>query len=161
MTRRIAIFVVVALAFAGVAAQADAQTLQGWDAVEYGLAQEYWGAQKPPDCEHVRIEYNVDGATMQPGVLGEATEPTERMRWCVVRVRAGLGQLIECAVSIHEFGHMMGNAHSTDPTNVMYPYIQPSSVPSACWCQWLEANPGSGMQQAETSFAWWMRQFQI
>ncbi len=28
-----------------------------------------------------------------------------------------------CTTLVHEWGHLTGHAHSTDPNNVMYPYI--------------------------------------
>lgn len=37
-----------------------------------------------------------------------------------------------CQAFLHEFGHLAGHAHSTDPTNIMYPGAWNTNMPSVC-----------------------------
>lgn len=59
-------------------------------------------------------------------------------RRCVVYVafRRMHQQLLrfKCRVLVHEFGHLAGLGHSTDPRSVMYPITQDIPINSlACW----------------------------
>lgn len=37
-----------------------------------------------------------------------------------------------CAVVVHEYGHLAGRAHSSNPRSIMYPRITSSNIPLRC-----------------------------
>lgn len=44
----------------------------------------------------------------------------------------GLSWMKYCATMIHEFGHLDGYPHSTNPRNVMYPALSDRNIPQVC-----------------------------
>jgi len=37
-----------------------------------------------------------------------------------------------CAALIHEYGHLSGHPHSTNPNNLMYPILREATIPKTC-----------------------------
>lgn len=98
------------------------------------IARRYWGGTKcdaPAPIQYKRLRYSVlaysDFYINQPGdyytncrvVLNSVRIPTE-----------SAAKL--CAVLVHEYGHLAGRHHVSDPYSIMYPMITNKNIPGAC-----------------------------
>ncbi len=67
-------------------------------------------------CRRVRVQ--VRSQTPNPRYLGEAIPP------CGVVIRRGLYTFRKiCALIVHEYGHLAGHEHSSNPHHIMHPAI--------------------------------------
>ena len=87
------------------------------------IAARYWGASVPD----YRVEVDPVSST-EIGALAEAEEPGNWQRISPTFWNSGEARHI-CVVSVHEYGHSLGNGHSADPANVMYWQPSEDSVP--------------------------------
>jgi hypothetical protein len=87
------------------------------------IAAAFWG--QTPACGQPTITQ----AELGPSVAGLADLST-----CSITLanELPLGAGWQCMVAVHEYGHLLGMPHSSDPTNVMYPVIRPPMWP----CKW-------------------------
>lgn len=81
-------------------------------ATALAIAFHVWGV---PACGHVDAAW----ADLGPSNLGAATP-------CVVELNRGRREVFGnwetlCTTVVHEWGHLAGHPHSSDPGNVMYP----------------------------------------
>lgn len=91
------------------------------------VAASIWG---PLPAEKCPYGPQVVSQTLPGQVIGRAEVPG-----CKMWLDPAIGKLPEgqqCAVIVHEFGHMRGHKHSTRPRSVMFPMISRRNVPSAC-----------------------------
>lgn len=71
-----------------------------------------------------RVHVAVRRQTSNPRFVGEAVAP------CGVVIRRGDYTFIRiCALIVHEYGHLAGFDHSTDPNNIMHPARPPRYPP--------------------------------
>lgn len=115
---------------------------EGWGAAIWHTAQTVWGG-PPPNCGTLTVEYD-RAPTYWPGRDGEASIPTEPGTECFAHLapmRPGQGEYV-CNVTLHEYGHLMGEGHVSDPHALMYgdPFdVAPGAPPweyagnPACW----------------------------
>jgi hypothetical protein len=135
----------IALFFLGTAS-AQARPFGPVEEADYAYAQAFWDVQSPPLCGEVV-------KTVEPtalGTPGDATMPTTFTPTCVMQISEepveSNGPGIVCIAIIHEYGHLLGLAHSPDPGSVMYPEPATSLVP---YC----------LEQEEAAEAAWNRLF--
>jgi hypothetical protein len=132
-------------------AQAEpAATAEG----DLSVASAFWG-REPTGCSSISFSIEV----RQPDAGGEATEPTlgDPPEPCTISVRevdpaAGYPAPLVCIIALHEYGHLLGEGHSTDPTNVMYPEAIPVSDIPICENRW-ETPKGQAIE--EHNLSWW------
>ena len=98
----------------------------------YELAARHWGAE-PTGCVSIDKQIVDDGAIGD--FRGEATQPAPgEHAVCYLYVIRDLASPrdfgLACAVMFHEYGHLLGYGHSTDPHNIMYPEVM--FIPLAC-----------------------------
>lgn len=127
--KRIILIVLVALAFPAMA-QADPFSYEMEQ--DYAFA-ELWWEQGAPPCEEVeKISFTYGTLPGQFGVgeaWGEASTTHGVVQHkCRIQISQGLTICQTYAVMIHEFGHLLGYHHSTDPNNIMYPVIEAQLV---------------------------------
>lgn len=84
---------------------------------DYELANVYWGGPSPL-CSSVTIES--DEFLAEPGVIGQATIPSEAGTECSIKMKPGLSMYVQCYTMVHEDGHLHGYEHSLDPASIMY-----------------------------------------
>jgi hypothetical protein len=114
-----ALAIIIAIFAIGQAHAAVTPPPEGWGAAFLNTAREYWG-HEPTNCTSLSIEF--DATSFETGDSGgEATEP-ETPEACVMRVKH-LSAFGECEVTVHEYGHLLGYGHSTDPSSIMYPEL--------------------------------------
>jgi hypothetical protein len=100
---------------------------------EYQSALAFWGVSAPPQCEEVRKEVlPTDPWATVPdeGAAADAFQPVPgtTYEWCELNVFADkfpTGACLQQETMDHEVGHLLGNGHSEDVTNIMYPSLQP------------------------------------
>ena len=124
-------FLALALASTAQAAEPFSPTLEA----EYDTALEFWGVSAPPQCGEVRRAV----LPTDPALTGEdgaaaASRPSPGViyEWCELDVFADefpTGACLQQEAMDHEVGHLLGYGHSEDPTNIMYPTLQPG-----VWC---------------------------
>ncbi len=111
---------------------------EGWGAAIWHTAEVVWGG-PPPLCATVTVEF--DRAPIHHvGRAGEATRPIRPQTKCFARLAAlpGRSEYL-CNVTLHEYGHLMGEGHTSDPTALMFgdPWAQEVSWDyaghPACW----------------------------
>lgn len=131
------------------AAAEPAATAEG----DLAIARAFWG-REPTGCSSITFTTNV----IRPEANGEATQPTpgEPPIPCTIAVRevdaaAGLGAPLICLTALHEYGHLLGEGHSTDPLSVMYPEV--GSVYAAPICGYREETP-EGQAEVARRQAW-------
>jgi Matrixin len=121
-------------------AQAEpAATAEG----DLAIAKAFWG-REPTDCSSVTFSTEVHQGA-EAG--GEATEPVpgDPPIACMIAVREVWSTPAEspvrvCVYAVHEWGHLLGEGHSSDPNSVMYFEPAASSVPA---CEtWIETPEG-------------------
>lgn len=114
---------------------------EGWGAHEIHIAEQWWGRQ-PTMCTSLNIEF--DSTNMDnEGAAGEATEPTEPEP-CIMHIRPVSWIVGLCEIVLHEYGHLLGYGHDSDPHSIMYgvpwssepgaPAWEPAHVGS-CWAE--------------------------
>ena len=125
-----ALLVVVALTATCAVAQAREPFLPG-QVRSQALAYWVW---RPP-CTHV--------AVAPIGAAEAASLPRTEVAYadvgnCTIRIERAVLSLYSdrreteiqvCSIIVHEYGHLAGQGHSTDPHNVMYPYVEYSYPP--------------------------------
>jgi hypothetical protein len=129
--------VALALALVGLvfASPALGATQRGnFDAWAYGVrvALETWGGEPPCGTPtFVRVpDSSADGGIVRDGTMG--AEMYADPSTCSIEYASRALQETPpaiCAAIVHEYGHLWGHDHSTDPTNVMYPVPQRAKVP--------------------------------
>jgi hypothetical protein len=136
----LAVCLVAVLALASTA-QADEPFNPTLEA-EYAAALAFWGVSSPPQCEEVRrvVMPTDPGSVPGEGGAAAATQPAPGViyAWCELHVFADefpTGACLQQEAMDHEVGHLLGYGHSEDPTNIMYPSLQPW-----VWCP-AEAPP--------------------
>lgn len=88
------------------------------------IAAAFWG--QSPACGYPDIE----AVDLPPPIVGLADSEA-----CSISIRRdvlstpGLG----CEVALHEYGHLLGLGHSTNPNNVMYPVMRLRPVWPCAW----------------------------
>lgn len=155
MTRRerIAIIwvIVAALLLGGAAKAADAKPYpppaEGWGAAIWRAAVTVWDG-PPPNCGTLTVEYDRT-PLYHPDRLGEATLPDRPGTECFAHMatipdaypRPARIELL-CNITLHEYGHLMGEGHVSDPHALMYgdPFDAAPGAPPweyagnpACW----------------------------
>ena len=93
------------------------------------IAQRYWHA--TPACQTIKVYL----ARIEPTDLGIAEQPgctillAYQTYYWLDETFSSTGRLA-CEVITHEYGHLLGNAHNTDPLSIMHPAIEnPYAVP--------------------------------
>jgi hypothetical protein len=127
----LAVCLVASLALAS-GAQADEPFNPTLEA-EYAAALAFWGVSSPPQCEEVRrlVMPTDPGSTVAgEGSAAASTQPAPGViyAWCELNVFADnfpTGACVQQEAINHEVGHLLGYGHSEDPTNIMYPSLQP------------------------------------
>lgn len=122
MIRRLAALIVASVALAAPIAQAAPAPFTPAMEADYAYAAEWWGAPEPTGCWGVE-RLAVTAAELPPNVLGRATQPEDELVDCTIEVRDDLVACTQREVMLHEYGHLLGHGHSTDPTNIMYPQL--------------------------------------
>jgi hypothetical protein len=134
---------------------------------EYAAAVQYWG-HEPSLCSSVTKELDAGALPEQSEdsgseVLGSATQPNSEFApvKCTITVDSDLEPWAFCRVMRHEVGHLEGNGHSGDPTNIMYPYMTRAEIAPGC----PEPPPASVTYQPRepipvlvTTYNHWMRE---
>lgn len=95
------------------------------------LAEAFWG-RTPTGCSS--ITFRTDPL---PGRSGEATQPEPGAapvpcNLVIHEVDADHPPESVCLVALHEYGHLLGEAHSDDPASVMYPGVSTQLVVPIC-----------------------------
>lgn len=117
--KRLLIFAITAFLLLAPCAQADAP-FSGEYEQAYEWAISWWG-RSPEQCTSIEktmktnFEYMGRASQPYPGYLGP----------CILEVAEGLSGCTLKKTMTHETGHLLGEHHSEDPHNVMYPEFNP------------------------------------
>lgn len=98
------------------------------------IAQNFWGATKCIYQDTIPIIYR----PMTYSVLARAhywiyPDGSFRQCWIVVNSNRVLDWSHFCAMIIHEYGHLDGKRHSTNPYSIMYPLLTSKNIPRVCF----------------------------
>lgn len=127
------VILVLAILFGYLGSKANAAPTppEGWGAAELRIAEEYWGG-PPPLCEATVVEWDI---TLPNGYAGLGTMPSKPTPLCSMEVAPAAfvgGLYYQCVLVIHEYGHWMGEDHSTDASSPMAARLNPSIHIPAC-----------------------------
>src|ERR1035437_3473838 len=110
------------------------------------IAAQYWhhtptSVAHHSGCERYKVVVSKLAPETGPSAVAEADTPGCWLRYSPNTWRqiqsslagedSDYGLREGCVLAVHEFGHSLGHKHSTDPDNVMYPYVSIASV-NAC-----------------------------
>jgi hypothetical protein len=94
------------------------------------IADEYWGG---TNCHHISYKYADLPASMLAFSSWRSVLPHVFVQCSItfdVAVRSNFS--FYCATVVHEFGHLSGHGHSSDPTSIMYPVLSKTNTPEVC-----------------------------
>lgn len=117
----------------------------GWDnlpdpvAYMVKLAPEFWGQQACP-TRGWTVQFSSPPSAFYDFAFGWAQVGDQQASSCVITMNTQWFWSTQniynwwsyfCASFLHEYGHMLGHEHGTDPARIMYPTIS-SNVPPRC-----------------------------
>lgn len=96
--------------------------------VALGLAADFFGTRAtcPPEGIALQVFPGPERASGWAPIGGCAWGPSAR--WIRLNTRYVFGWPRACTTIIHEYGHLLGLGHSTDPGSIMYPWPRLSPV---------------------------------
>jgi hypothetical protein len=134
VTRWVCIFLLVMAIFASSVSPAQSINISQRQASASRIAERYWGG---TNCVGpIKFRYQPFPWNVLAFASYDFTSDSNDFLNCSVNFNsnraAGLSYAKYCAIMVHEYGHLNGRDHSTNPRSVMYPAITSLNIPRVC-----------------------------
>jgi hypothetical protein len=130
----IVLIVAVFTALVIVQFQHEEAVITGRAARDIPKAQQFWGQAACGNNIKI-VTKQLGGQTGGLARTGTITLPTGEVRIVSCKItmdRRRWSETRYCAVLIHEYGHLLGHGHSSNPSDIMYPASTNRNIPQIC-----------------------------